>query len=167
MRTAPFARLLDLSPVQWSLGCKGLPSWILNHKLEWWGYITMARPVGVGKKKKSRFQPLPAAFSFANSAESVRNCHWCNRWPGFAWKTCPSPHRSPDQGALDKTSQRKEVSRRLVLIFLGGGVPPGPENPYTISDQNIRLSIPYFRPDSQNVYLISDPVMYGNFGNSR
>ena len=33
-----------------------------------------------------------------------------------------------------------------------GCVPPGPENPYPISDQNIRFSLPYFRPDSQNVY---------------
>ena len=40
---------------------------------------------------------------------------------------------------------------------------PGPENPY--SDQNIRFPIPYFRPDSQNVYPISDPVMCGKFGN--
>ena len=54
----------------------------------------------------------------------------------------------------------------VLIIFLGGGVPPGPENPYPISDQNIRFSIPYFRPDSQNVYPISDPVMCGKFGNS-
>ena len=54
-----------------------------------------------------------------------------------------------------------------LMIFLGGGVPPGPENPYPISDQNIRFSIPYFRPDSQNVYPISDPVMCGKFGNSQ
>ena len=45
-----------------------------------------------------------------------------------------------------------------LIIFLGGGVPPGPENPYPISDQNIRFSIPYFRPDLQHVYPISDPV---------
>ena len=43
---------------------------------------------------------------------------------------------------------------RVLIICLGGGVPPGPGNPYPISDQNIRLSIPYFRPDFQNVYLI-------------
>ena len=54
----------------------------------------------------------------------------------------------------------------VLIIFLGGVVPPGPENPYPISDQNIRFSIPYFRPDSQNVYPISDPVMCGKFGNS-
>ena len=45
----------------------------------------------------------------------------------------------------------------VLIIFLGGGVPPGPENPYPISDQNIRFSttlfqtwvskcIPCFRP---------------------
>ena len=34
----------------------------------------------------------------------------------------------------------------------GGGVPPSPENPYPISDQNIRFSIPHFKHDSQNVY---------------
>ena len=56
---------------------------------------------------------------------------------------------------------------RVLIICLGGGVPPGPGNPSPISDQNIRLSIPYFRPDFQNVYLISDPVMHGNFGNSQ
>ena len=55
----------------------------------------------------------------------------------------------------------------VLIIILGGGVPPGPENPYPISDQSIRFSIPYFRPESQNVYPISDPVMCGNFGNSQ
>ena len=55
----------------------------------------------------------------------------------------------------------------VLIIFLGGGVPPGPENPYPISDRNIRFSIPYFRPDSQNVYPISDPVRCGNFSNSQ
>ena len=50
----------------------------------------------------------------------------------------------------------------VLIIFLGGGVPPGPENPYPISDQKIRFSIPYFRPDNQNVYPISDPVMCAN-----
>ena len=55
---------------------------------------------------------------------------------------------------------------RVLIIFLGGGVPPGPEIPYRISDQNIRFSVPYFRPDSQNVYPISDPVMCDKFGNS-
>ena len=39
-------------------------------------------------------------------------------------------------------------------------MPPGPENPYPISDQNIRISIPYFRPDSQNVYPISDRYVW-------
>ena len=39
---------------------------------------------------------------------------------------------------------------------------PGPENPYPISDQNIRFSPPYFRPDYQNVHPISDPVKRGN-----
>ena len=43
----------------------------------------------------------------------------------------------------------------VLVIFSGGGVPPGPENPYPISDQNIAFSIPHFRPDSQNVYPIS------------
>ena len=32
--------------------------------------------------------------------------------------------------------------------------------------QNIRFSIPYFRPDSQNVYPISDPVRCGNFSST-
>ena len=43
------------------------------------------------------------------------------------------------------------------MIFLGGGVPPGPENPYPISDLT----------QSQNVYPISDPVRFGNFSNSQ
>ena len=60
-----------------------------------------------------------------------------------------------------------QTKRTVLIIFLGGGVPPSPENPYPISDQNIRFSIPYFRPDSQNVYPISDPVMCGNFSNSQ
>ena len=46
-------------------------------------------------------------------------------------------------------------------------MPPVPENPYPISDQNIRFSVPYFRPDSQNVFPISDRVMCGNFSNSQ
>ena len=47
-------------------------------------------------------------------------------------------------------------------------MPPVPENPYPISDETIRrFSLPYFRPDSQNVYPMSDPVMCGNFGNSK
>ena len=32
------------------------------------------------------------------------------------------------------------------IIFWGGSVPVGLENPYPISDRNIRFSIPYFRP---------------------
>ena len=58
---------------------------------------------------------------------------------------------------------RGEGGGGVLIIFLGGAVPSGPENPYPISDQNIRFSIPYFRPDSQNVYPISDPVMCGKF----
>ena len=53
-----------------------------------------------------------------------------------------------------------------LIIFLVGVVLPVPENPYPISKQNIRFSIPYFRPDSQNVHPISDPVICGKFGNS-
>ena len=49
----------------------------------------------------------------------------------------------------------------------GWGMPPGSEIPYPISDQNIRLSIPYFRPGSQNVYPISNPMRYPSFGNSK
>ena len=51
-------------------------------------------------------------------------------------------------------------------VILGGGVPPGPENPYPISDKKLRFFIPYFRHDSPNVYPISDPGMCDNFGNS-
>ena len=36
----------------------------------------------------------------------------------------------------------------VFIIFSGGGVPPGPENPYPISDQKVRFFVPYFRPDS-------------------
>ena len=53
----------------------------------------------------------------------------------------------------------------VLITFLGGDVPPGPYKLYPISDQNIRFSIPYFRPDPQNVYPISDPVVGGKFGN--
>ena len=48
----------------------------------------------------------------------------------------------------------------LLMMFFGGGMLPSPENLYPISNQNIRFSIPYFRPDSQNVY----PVICCNFG---
>ena len=47
---------------------------------------------------------------------------------------------------------------RLTVKYLGGSVPSDPENPYPISDQNTLFSIPYFRPDSKNVYTISDPA---------
>ena len=56
---------------------------------------------------------------------------------------------------------------RVLIIFFGVSVRPGPENPYLVSDQNIRFSLPYCRPDSQNVYPISDPVRCFNFGNSK
>ena len=55
----------------------------------------------------------------------------------------------------------------VLIIFWGGGMPAGLENPYPISDQNLWISLPYFRPDSQKVYPISDPVMCGKFGNSQ
>ena len=32
---------------------------------------------------------------------------------------------------------------------LGGGVRPASQNPYPISDQNLRFSLPYFRPDQK------------------
>ena len=48
-----------------------------------------------------------------------------------------------------------------LITLLGGVVPPGAEYPYPISDQNIRFSIPYFRPESLNVSHFSDPVMCG------
>ena len=54
----------------------------------------------------------------------------------------------------------------VLIIFLAGGVPPGPENPFPISDQNIRFSIPQ-NHDTQNVYPISDPFMCGTFGSSQ
>ena len=56
---------------------------------------------------------------------------------------------------------------RVLIIFFGVSVRPGPENPYLVSDQNLRFSLPYCRPDSQNVYPISDPVRCCNFGNSK
>ena len=83
---------------------------------------------------------------------------------------------NPPKNALGKLEvshcmqniRRANSPRRGVFsIFLGEGVSPGPENPYPISDQKIRFSIPYFRPDSQNVYHVSDPVMCDNFGNSQ
>ena len=67
---------------------------------------------------------------------------------------------SPQWGGGGGGGGRGEYS-----MFLGGGVPPGPENLYPISDQNIRFSIPYFRPDSQNVYPLSDPVICWKFTN--
>ena len=57
-----------------------------------------------------------------------------------------------------RNANNRALNVIFFIIFLGGGVPPGPENPYPISDQNIRFSIPYFRPDSQNVYPISDKM---------
>ena len=38
----------------------------------------------------------------------------------------------------------------ILIIFLGGSVLPGPENPYPISDQNILFSYPIYR-DAQTV----------------
>ena len=57
------------------------------------------------------------------------------------------------------------LQQGVLIVFLGVGVLRSPENPYPISNQNIWFSIHYFRPDSQNVYPISDAVMGGKFGN--
>ena len=80
----------------------------------------------------------------------------------------PDPPSFPAPRSLTRgTSSPGGGGGRVLNIFLGGGVPPSPENPYPISDQNILFSIPYFRPNSQNVYPISDPVRCGNFSNSQ
>ena len=47
--------------------------------------------------------------------------------------------------------------RGVLIILLGRGVPPGPENPYPLSAQNIWFSTPDFRPVSQNVYPLHWP----------
>ena len=89
-------------------------------------------------------------------------------WPSSTKGGTSSPHVSYTGRAAESRGGGGEGGRRVVVkIFLGGGGPPGPENPYPISDQNIRFSIPYVKPDSQNVYPISDPVMCGKFGNSQ
>ena len=64
-----------------------------------------------------------------------------------------------DSSGLDECSNRVVKCDVIIaqMIFLGGGVPPGPENPYPISDLT----------QSQNVYPISDPVRYSNFSNSQ
>ena len=59
----------------------------------------------------------------------------------------------------------------VLIIFLGGGVPPGPENPNPISDQNIRFSIPYFRPDSkctlfQTLWCVANSARFTAYGPS-
>ena len=84
-------------------------------------------------------------------------------------KFCVLTSRWPDASLHNTVNKAWQTPRggAVLIIFLGGGVPPGPENPYPISDQKIQFSIPYFRPDSQNVYPISDPVMCDNFGNSQ
>ena len=58
----------------------------------------------------------------------------------------PSPERTPSgPKLLSRGGGGVEGGRGVIIIFLRGGVPPGPENPYPISDQNIRISIPYFK----------------------
>ena len=42
-----------------------------------------------------------------------------------------------------------------IKIFLGGGVPPGPENPYPIPDQKIRFSTTYSRPNSETSRFVT------------
>ena len=51
--------------------------------------------------------------------------------------------------------------------ILSEGVPPSPEKPYPLSDQNVLFSISYFRPDSPDIYPIPDAVRCGNFSNSQ
>ena len=49
----------------------------------------------------------------------------------------------------------------LYIIILGGTVPPSPENPYPISEQNLWFSNPILDLTLKIIYLkISDPVRY-------
>ena len=44
--------------------------------------------------------------------------------------------------------------RLTLIIFLRGSVSPGPDNPYPISDQNIRFSIPYISDVTLKMYTL-------------
>ena len=46
--------------------------------------------------------------------------------------------------------------RRVLIIILGGGVPPGPENPLPYFRPKYLTYYTHFRPDSINIYPISD-----------
>ena len=48
----------------------------------------------------------------------------------------------------------------LLLEILGGGVPPGSQNPDPISDQKMSFSTPVFRPGARfsKVLIINGPV---------
>ena len=58
-------------------------------------------------------------------------------------------------------------ARGVLPEKFGGGVQPASRNPYLISDQNVRFSLPYFRPDQKfgslfQVYFSCCPVNWRN-----
>ena len=71
-------------------------------------------------------------------------------WADFSYGTNFVANVAPKASSMiDIKSRGRGV---LIILFLGGSVPPDPENPFPISDQNIHFSIPYFEPDSENAY---------------
>ena len=92
------------------------------------------------------------------SAKSSRR--WGIYWDCLADKllpreACVPAHSCPGGGA-----------ERVLIIFLGGGVPPGPENPYPISDQNIHFRYP-ISDLTLKMYTLFQTVRCGNFGHSK
>ena len=65
--------------------------------------------------------------------------------PGRSWESGPGG----EGGGGEWGRGEGEGGEGVLIKFLDGGVLPGTENPYPISDQNILFSIPYFRPDSK------------------
>ena len=115
--------------------------------------------------ERQRFYPLIEGRKYHGKAQASATAVQTNQV-----RKRDSAIGSPETNAIIfnfKSSSSKCLPDCLHSIFLGGCVPPGPENPYPILDQNIGFSIHYFRPDSQNVYPTRDPVRRGSFSNSK
>ena len=131
---------------------------------EWTAALAVFEPVTfrplarVVRVAKAPFQCSRESLILVMTAEDVDKKDFMRRrtskWVSLAITLAPLQALAPGGGGGTHN------------IF-GWGCTPDPENPYPISDQKLQFSIPYFRPDSQNVHPISDPVMCDNLGNSQ
>ena len=106
----------------------------------------------------SEFQVLSTSENNHGHSNTDKHTMSWYRWAGssslnpllYYYIPVGQPHYLPHSVfQLSHVSLGSRGEGGVLGLILGGSVPPGPENPYPISDQNIRFSIPYFRPDSK------------------